>query len=284
MKTSLVLLLAFSTATFAADPEPPQTEMTTVLVDWPVEYERPRRCAFVYAESQCPPSLQALLAAENAARERERLNALYVAMTRARRQLVISATEPLRGSNAASWWQRLQAVTVAWAPDATASVAGSAAPGDAVVKVPPDYVRQTLTSQEPREQESDRRAAALGGAVHRVLEWAGGTHADTSFAGLAAAAAREFGAKAQGVESVARAILESLECAPFFDRGPIKRARRQNERRTAVFGERMVAPVRAARDLQVKQSLAQPVAAQRLAHYRPQRPARHWRAHGELAQ
>ena len=49
-----------------ADPERPTTETTTLLVDWPVEAERPRRCAFVYSESRCPPSLV------DAARARDR--------------------------------------------------------------------------------------------------------------------------------------------------------------------------------------------------------------------
>ncbi len=91
-----------------ADPEPPSTEMTTLLIDWPVEAERPQRCAFLYAESRCPPSLRALLAGEAKAREREELNALYVAMTRARRRLVFSATEPFKAPARPSWWQRVE--------------------------------------------------------------------------------------------------------------------------------------------------------------------------------
>ncbi|MEO8924398.1 MAG: UvrD-helicase domain-containing protein, partial [Caldimonas sp.] len=82
------------------EPEAPPVETTTLLVDWPVDAGRPARCAFVYAESQCPRSLQPLLAVEQAAREREALNALYVAMTRARHRLVFSATEPMPRSGA----------------------------------------------------------------------------------------------------------------------------------------------------------------------------------------
>ncbi len=61
-----------------------------------MESERPLRCAFVASEARCPPSLRGLLARENAAREREDLNALYVALTRARRWIVVSHTEPHR--------------------------------------------------------------------------------------------------------------------------------------------------------------------------------------------
>ena len=79
-----------------ADPERPGTETTTLLVDWPVDAAQPRRCAFVYNEARCPPSLATLLGNEIAAREREEMNALYVAMTRAKQRLVFSATEPFQ--------------------------------------------------------------------------------------------------------------------------------------------------------------------------------------------
>ncbi|MES1162677.1 MAG: 3'-5' exonuclease, partial [Rhizobacter sp.] len=79
-----------------ADPQPKNPDTATLLVDWPVEAEQPRRCAFVYSEAACPPSLVPVLDAERAARQREELNGLYVAMTRAKQRLVFSATEPSR--------------------------------------------------------------------------------------------------------------------------------------------------------------------------------------------
>jgi ATP-dependent helicase/nuclease subunit A len=93
-----------------SDPERPGTETATLLVDWPVDAERPLRCAFLYsdAEARCPFSLRELLQAEADADEREELNALYVAMTRARHRLVVSATEPFQPPQRPSWWQRLQ--------------------------------------------------------------------------------------------------------------------------------------------------------------------------------
>jgi ATP-dependent helicase/nuclease subunit A len=81
-----------------ADPTPKNPETATLLVDWPVDSEHPLHCAFVYAESQCPPSLAGVLAREIEARQREELNGLYVAMTRAKRRLVFSATQPHRPS------------------------------------------------------------------------------------------------------------------------------------------------------------------------------------------
>ncbi len=98
-----------------ADPERPTTETATLLIDWPVEAERPLRCAFLYsdAEARCPNSLRDLLTAETGADEREELNALYVAMTRARRRLVFSATEPFLPPLRRSWWQRVEPFALA---------------------------------------------------------------------------------------------------------------------------------------------------------------------------
>ena len=106
------------------DPERPGTETATLLIDWPVEAERPRRCAFIYsdAEARCPPSLRELLASETVADEREELNALYVAMTRARHRLVLSATEPFLPPLRLSWWQRLE-------PFAPVAAEGDRGPG-----------------------------------------------------------------------------------------------------------------------------------------------------------
>jgi ATP-dependent helicase/nuclease subunit A len=66
-----------------ADPEPLNAASATLLVDWPVESMHPRCCAFVYSETYCAPSLEPVRDLEAAARRREELNGLYVAMTRA---------------------------------------------------------------------------------------------------------------------------------------------------------------------------------------------------------
>ncbi|MGH8797239.1 MAG: UvrD-helicase domain-containing protein, partial [Caldimonas sp.] len=91
-----------------SDPEPKNGDSATLLVEWPVESSHPTLCAFVYSELNCPPSLEAVRDREFAARRREELNGLYVAMTRARERLVFSATEPFREGAEASWWQRVE--------------------------------------------------------------------------------------------------------------------------------------------------------------------------------
>jgi ATP-dependent helicase/nuclease subunit A len=226
-----------------ADPEPQSAEHTTVLIDWPVESPAPTTCAFVYSESRCPPSLETLLARERAARQREELNGLYVAMTRARECLVISSTERRQGAPSfgpdsaraqANWWQRLQPVLTAWplalgdglppAP-ADARIPLWGLPAVATLRLPPAEDVSLLEAQgdEPPAPaaETDSLISRVGQAVHLVLQWA--THAPGSDEreGGVAAAARQFGVSAEQVAPIVSRILDSPACAPFFDRAAL---------------------------------------------------------------
>jgi ATP-dependent helicase/nuclease subunit A len=197
-----------------ADPEAQNSETATLLVDWPVESAAPRCCAFVYSESRCPAALAELLALERAAREREELNGLYVAMTRAKEALVFSRVEPFRGNGQPSWWARVQPWLHGWVP---------AAAGPALAADAPAILRSLpAPPQGPRSQRppvaADDGAARLGQAVHRVLEWVTASGA-TALADLAAAAASEFALPSNAseeVERLARSMLASPGAARFF--------------------------------------------------------------------
>jgi ATP-dependent helicase/nuclease subunit A len=212
-----------------SDPEPKNTETCTLLIDWPVEAEHPRRCAFVYSEGQCPPSLEPLMAAEMNARLREELNGLYVAMTRAKLRLVFSATEPFRHPPEASWWDRITPIAAPWELQAVAMFdVHSAAVDDqsvilktiAPLRVAPTATPSSATTRKPRQPDTD--ATRLGKAVHRILEWSTSgslvatSESDDGLRDLARAAASEFGALAPAVEHLARVILSSPDCARFF--------------------------------------------------------------------
>ena len=89
------------------DPAASRSMSHGLLVDWPEGAAHPQRVAFVRSEAKPPPALADALEAERQADQREELNALYVALTRARSSLVVSAHEPFRGDRNASWWSRL---------------------------------------------------------------------------------------------------------------------------------------------------------------------------------
>ncbi|MDL2336659.1 MAG: UvrD-helicase domain-containing protein [Pseudomonadota bacterium] len=206
-------------------PEPTAADTATLLVQWLVDSPHPVCCAFIYAESQCPPSLRPLFEAEQAARRREELNGLYVSMTRAKHRVVFSATVPHRAPAAASWWQRLEPHAVAWSPGS----AGQRAPGtpipDLRLRVLPVWpaIAAPAIAQADNNPVGDKgdggEASRLGQAVHRVLEWSVrcAPPLNDSLDKLCAAAAREFGAEVSPVQRVAAAILSSPACQHFFD-------------------------------------------------------------------
>ncbi len=79
-----------------------------VLVKWPGHAAAPERFVFVASEKHPPACSVDDLVEEQAARHREEINALYVATTRARTELVLSAVTAARPSGQ-SWWARLEA-------------------------------------------------------------------------------------------------------------------------------------------------------------------------------
>ncbi|WP_162583794.1 UvrD-helicase domain-containing protein [Variovorax sp. PBS-H4] len=146
-----------------------------VLVKWPGQAAAPERFVFVASEKSPPACTTSDMAEEQAARHREEINGLYVAMTRARGELVLSSVAATR-PDGRSWWARLEALcepidtalVTAGAPDANASPALEVF-GVLQLPVPPTLAR-TAARVAPRS--ADSHASALGQAMHRLLEWA----------------------------------------------------------------------------------------------------------------
>ena len=205
-----------------AQPEPGISGTPGLLVDWPVESEVPVCCAFLYAESKCPESLRALLQSEIAAREREEMNGLYVAMTRAKERLIVSATEPNRRASGLSWWQRIESHAAPWQFSETPGMPALRALEPARLKVLPSLARDLApqTDTSPQDVEAESTLRRLGRAVHRFLEWATSArrgHTEAALPRLADAAAAEFDAPSDEVLRVGSTILASSACARFFD-------------------------------------------------------------------
>jgi ATP-dependent helicase/nuclease subunit A len=264
------------------DPTPNRSSGPRVLIDWPAEETAPRSAAFVRNERDAAPSLAGIVERRRLEEAREELNALYVAMTRAREWLIVSATEPHQRGPGPSWWERLVPHARPWeeapgespraANDDKVAVAAEsevectlpdlpAWPGPpAEARVParpdagqsdraavPDGARETAwdTARDiARDTPRDAAAALLGQALHRVLEWAGNapaarapwTAAERARACSAAAAAFGLAAAARPrLRQAVDAILDSAECAPFFDRAALRWA--GNEVVLAAAGE-----------------------------------------------
>jgi ATP-dependent helicase/nuclease subunit A len=207
-------------------------ERATLLVDWPAESAAPACVAFVAREADPPPSLWPLLEVEREARARESLNGLYVAMTRAREWLVLSRTEPAAAVDPGSWWTRVQTVATPW-PHA-GDVADAAAPlAERPVQVPAWPVRQLMPGPgqalpgDATPPADAAPAAPLGRAVHRLLEWIARPDRPLprgQWPAAARAAARAFALPAPAaaeVLAIAACIVDSPDCAAFFDPGQL---------------------------------------------------------------
>ncbi|CAN5489860.1 double-strand break repair helicase AddA [soil metagenome] len=183
-------------AVLLVDTDTPErnAETMNVLIDWPGQAAWPKRFVFMVSETRPPACCADLLAAEQEARRREELNGLYVAMTRARQTLAISAIEPHRASDA-SWWQRLQSLA---APASDVDL--NHAPGNQAIAIADVFSMQVLPEALPTIAQpqtfgglaESAEQSAIGEAMHRLLQWASLGAASFSDAHLRAAA-REFG-------------------------------------------------------------------------------------------
>ncbi|MBU0891023.1 MAG: UvrD-helicase domain-containing protein [Gammaproteobacteria bacterium] len=171
------------------DTRPQKAETMGVLVDWPGEKTEPAGFVFLASESSPPPSAEAALAVEQQARQREELNMLYVAMTRAKHCLALSSVLP-SVSAPGSWWNRL-APLLADAPlpvpalqtdgSVAAGVQDSAHDHFTLAELPvlPPELRVVPRAVEDVADPADldpslsTPASRLGEAMHQLLEQAG---------------------------------------------------------------------------------------------------------------
>ena len=190
-----------------ADSPERKAETMGVLVDWPGEAPAPARFVFLASESEPPACVVDALAVERREREREELNTLYVAMTRARHTLALSSIEPHQPTGG-SWWSRLASLADAAAIGAP-PVPGSDTPDLAMaldsfdlMTLPQCPTAPELPSHGSRldgelpvgdaaSAAADSLLARLGLALHRMLEWG------NSSAPAVRAAAQEFGLDAE---------------------------------------------------------------------------------------
>jgi ATP-dependent helicase/nuclease subunit A len=152
-----------------------------VLVDWPGEQAAPQIFAFLRSEARAPQCVSAALAHEQQQRAREEINALYVAMTRAREQLALSGHE-VKKPDPQCPWLRFEAlgeqVQEAWHGDFAAPASAHAAALQqqfSIKKLPlaPVYIGSNATESIAKEVVNptlDDVASRIGQAMHRLLE------------------------------------------------------------------------------------------------------------------
>ncbi|GMV45395.1 MAG: hypothetical protein AMXMBFR66_07930 [Pseudomonadota bacterium] len=206
-----------------SDAAPRRNGELELLVDWPPDAAAPQRVAFLRSAGAVPPSLEDAWASQRARAEAEELNALYVAMTRARERLLVSCTQAARASSGASWWTRIAAVAAPWQPlAADQAPAAEAEPASVPCLARPPA---RAAAPPPRAATADAQAVLLGRALHRALEWLGDPGpqqraADRPAACRAALAEQGLpGAQAALLLRWVTAIVDGPHTAHFF-RGP----------------------------------------------------------------
>ncbi|MBC7470648.1 MAG: UvrD-helicase domain-containing protein, partial [Ramlibacter sp.] len=162
------------------DAPPARAETMGVIVEWPGEAPAPWRFAFIASESRPPPCSAEALEVEKAARQREELNALYVAMTRARRLLVLSSVQPHQCADG-SWWQRLvpfsEALTAPPSPAAAGAIDARQGGPIALAVVPMKHGGE-LPADALAVPVAASPESRFGQAVHLLLErWTPGGEA-----------------------------------------------------------------------------------------------------------
>ena len=211
----------------------PKSSSLDVLVDWPGQSKAPTVFAFLRSEKRVPKSLQPAQAREQAQREREDLNALYVAMTRAKMQLVISGHEVLKAAEMNAW-KRFEAlgeqVEEAWHGDFAVRAGksgqmgqeGSAAAGGSFLMpfVPLAHIDTAQIAIESVVNKTTDDAARIGSCMHRLLElYRPGQDVSIHASSVAARFALTESQAAQALQS-AQCILQG-EAAWVWDRNVI---------------------------------------------------------------
>ncbi len=166
LEADVVLLLS-------SDPEPRKAQSMTTLIDWQPEDEQPKKFVFLLSESNPPSCAQALLEADLKARGVEEINTLYVATTRARQTLVLSASEA-HNPNPKSVWHRLQALCSPVLVDANMPAKPHQIRLPAEVKTLP-FAKLSLptigAAWDADDSNKPSTDARMGSALHRLLQW-----------------------------------------------------------------------------------------------------------------
>ena len=157
------VVLMLDTDAAAARPE-----TMGVVVDWPGEDKAPRRFTFLASETRPPECSTEAMVVELAAREREELNGLYVAMTRAGRELVLSSVQP-RNPVEGSWWSRLEPFCAPVDVPVSPKSSDAAREPIELLVVPAAPVR-AVPAPAAAVREVATPESRFGQALHRILE------------------------------------------------------------------------------------------------------------------
>ena len=215
-----------------------RSDQAGLFIDWPPEALRPEHLSFLFSAGLRGSSRERSLSRDSDLRELEDRNLLYVALTRARRGVIVSGTQTPR-SPSQSWYTMLDGVDPPVTDDPrnaavavfgeTAGTADTGSPADTFVLRLPDLYRLDIgqrrgfadgKADSATSELATELATELGRAMHRALEllpasvgWPG-LDEDTVLEALQAFALDE--AQRRSALRQARRVLALPELAPVW--------------------------------------------------------------------
>lgn len=207
---------------FVADcgPQGRPHETYRAFLDWPLDAPRPAHLVLMPPQGARDPFSERLNETQREADARERVNLMYVALSRARKCVYISGCAG-RGDRE-DWYARLAPLAQPLeipAPPADAQAAAA----QAAERRTPRQVLPQAAADAPGRAPRDARAARRGEAVHRALQL---LDDGNSRAQAAARLARAFPADDARIEDwlrTAESVLADPALAAVFDRGAFER-------------------------------------------------------------
>jgi ATP-dependent helicase/nuclease subunit A len=203
------------------------------LVDWPPEAEKPSAFSLSTVKDELSAAQQVIMENEKPLAEREELNLLYVAMTRAQQAFIVSGSE-IRNRKPSLWYEKVRTATLSGAPDDPAAVAvhGDDLSAGAAELESRTSVETTSAAVDPRLNAplpTGERRAALSG---RGLTYGSDFHTLMEQLTGAAPPGREALQRALGLSDPefalmwdqAQRLIASPSLARFFDSRQFKRA------------------------------------------------------------
>ncbi len=182
----------------------PPNDGARVLVSWPPESAAPDHLSLLAGGENARDAARAVwLAADDAQREQEDWNLLYVAATRARQVLVVSGSRSER-EPAASWYTRMHAAA-AFSADAAPAEADEPITDGRRVR---DFLPEPIPTGRRAAPVVDTDSMRLGRAWHALLEH--GEDAPAEAIARAHGITRQHASEAQAAAAHVRATLPQL--------------------------------------------------------------------------
>jgi len=200
-----------------------RTDGYDALIDWPPHADRPTHFSLHTRQDERGQRRAALFASDAARGQREELNLLYVAMTRARQVLVVSGSENKANGGTESWYQKIaravEGCRSGLARDDALNyhpIAGKPAPTGAPLAT-------VLTAPSPldfpvgeQKKQFSTPATLRGERLHLLLQWLTGPRRDITknvLMGRVGVSGAEF----ESLWGAAQAILNAPALQDFFD-------------------------------------------------------------------